>query len=179
MISSLRFLAICLIVTIGIVSFKAVNNSFDNVAVSGGLISGTVNKDGDIQIFKGIPFAAPPVGNLRWQAPKPVAAWKGVRKCDAFSASPIQATPKPFMCWTEEFIAPPEPLSEDCLYLNIWSGAKSATEKRPVFVWIYGGGLTSGSAACAIYDGEEMAKEGCFLSINYRVGLLVLWRILN
>ena len=171
MISSLRFLAICLIVTIGFVSFKTANNSFENVKVSGGLISGTINKDGDIHIFKGIPFAAPPVGNLRWQAPKPVTTWKGVRKCDAFSASPIQPTPAPFMCWSEEFIAPPEPLSEDCLYLNVWSGAKSATEKRPVFVWIYGGGLSSGSAACAIYDGEEMAKRGIvFVSINYRVG---------
>jgi para-nitrobenzyl esterase len=171
MISTLRFFAICLIVTISIVSFKTATNGFDNVAVSGGLISGTVNKDGDIQIFKGIPFAAPPVGNLRWQAPKPVTAWKGVRKCDAFSASPIQATPVPFMCWTEEFIAPPEPLSEDCLYLNVWSGAKNATEKRPVFVWIYGGGFGSGSAACAIYDGEEMAKRGIvFVSLNYRVG---------
>lgn len=171
MISSMRLLAACLIVTIGFASFKTSNNSFDNVKVSGGLISGTVNKDGDIHIFKGIPFAAPPVGNLRWQAPKPVTAWKGVRKCDAFSASPIQPTPAPFMCWSEEFIAPPAPLSEDCLYLNVWSGAKSSPEKRPVFVWIYGGGLSSGSAACAIYDGEEMAKRGIiFVSINYRVG---------
>jgi para-nitrobenzyl esterase len=171
MISSIRFLAIGLIVTIGFVSFKTVNRDFDTIAVSGGLISGTVNKDGNIHMFKGIPFAAPPVGNLRWQAPKPVNAWEGVRKCDVFSASPIQPAPVPFLCWSKEFIAPPEPLSEDCLYLNVWSGAKSATEKRPVFVWIYGGGLSSGSAACAIYDGEEMAKRGViFVSINYRVG---------
>ncbi len=171
MISSIRFLAICLLVSIGFISFKIANSSFDNIKVSGGLISGTVNKDGDIHIFKGIPFAAPPVGNLRWQAPQPVNAWAGVRKCDAFSASPMQPVPAPFKCWSEEFIAPPEPLSEDCLYLNVWSGAKSATEKRPVFVWIYGGGFGSGSAACAIYDGEEMAKRGIiFVSINYRVG---------
>ncbi len=85
-----RFLGICLVVTIGFLSFKTAGNNFDNIKVSGGLISGTINKDGDIHIFKGNPFAAPPVGNLRWQAPKPVTAWKGVRKCDAFSASPVQ-----------------------------------------------------------------------------------------
>lgn len=126
-----------------------------------------------IRIFKGIPFAAPPVGALRWKAPQPPASWTGIKKCTAFSASPIQSSPVPFSCWTEEFIAPPSPLSEDCLYLNIWSGAKSSKEKRPVFVWIYGGGFNSGSAACAIYDGKEYAKRGIvFVSINYRVGAL-------
>ncbi len=70
-------------------------------------------------------------------------------------------------------MAPPAPLSEDCLYLNVWTGASSAAEKRPVFVWIYGGGFSSGSAACAIYDGLEYAKKGIvFVSINYRVGAL-------
>ena len=91
----------------------------------------------------------------------------------AFSASPIQAKPVPFLCWSKEFIAPPAPLSEDCLYLNVWTGASSASEKRPVFVWIYGGGFISGSAGCAIYDGLEYAKKGIvFVSINYRVGAL-------
>jgi para-nitrobenzyl esterase len=126
---------------------------------------------GEINIFRGIPFASPPVGALRWKAPQPVANWSGVRKCVSFSASPVQPKPVPFLYWTEEFIAPPEPLSEDCLYLNVWTGAKNDTERKPVFVWIYGGGLSSGSAACAIYDGEEMAKRGIvFVSINYRVG---------
>lgn len=134
-----------------------------------GLVAGASH--GEINIFKGIPFAAPPTGNLRWKAPQPVASWKGIRQCTAFSASPFQPAPVPFMCWSQEFIAPPQPLSEDCLYLNVWSGAKSPIEKRPVFVWIYGGGFSSGSAACAIYDGEEMAKRGIvFVSINYRVG---------
>lgn len=144
---------------------------FNTVKTENGLVSGL--KSGDIHIFKGIPFAAPPVGELRWKAPQPAQNWSGVRKCEAFSASPIQAKPVPFYCWTEEFIAPPEPLSEDCLYLNVWTGAKASKEKRPVFVWIYGGGFSSGSAACAIYDGEEMAKKGIvFVSINYRVGAL-------
>ena len=77
------------------------------------------------------------------------------------------------MMWTEEFITPPDNLSEDCLYLNIWTPAKSAKEKLPVFVWIYGGGFSSGSAACAVYDGEEFSKKGVvFVSFNYRVGVL-------
>jgi para-nitrobenzyl esterase len=84
----------------------------------------------------------------------------------------MQNKPQPFYCWSEEFIAQPEPLNEDCLYLNVWTTAKSKSEKQPVFVWIYGGGLSSGSANCAIYDGEEMAKKGVvFVSINYRVGV--------
>jgi para-nitrobenzyl esterase len=130
-------------------------------------------KSGDINIFKGIPFAAPPVGDLRWKAPQPAKNWTGVLKCDRFSASPMQRKPVPFMMWTEEFITPPDNLSEDCLYLNIWTPAKSAKDKLAVFVWIYGGGFSSGSAACAVYDGEEMSKKGViFVSINYRVGVL-------
>jgi para-nitrobenzyl esterase len=138
-----------------------------------GSIQGSTNADKSVRIFKGIPFAAPPVGNLRWKAPQPINNWTGVKQCTEFQASPIQNKPAPFYCWTEEFIAQPEPLSEDCLYLNVWTAAKNKTKKRPVLVWIYGGGLSSGSANCAIYDGEEMAKKGLvFVSINYRVGVM-------
>jgi para-nitrobenzyl esterase len=138
-----------------------------------GKIQGFYNPEKSMRIFKGIPFAAPPVGDLRWKAPQPVQNWKGIIQCTDFSASPIQNKPQPFYCWSEEFIAQPEPLSEDCLYLNVWTTAKSKKEKQAVFVWIYGGGLSSGSANCAIYDGEEMAKKGVvFVSINYRVGVL-------
>jgi para-nitrobenzyl esterase len=141
------------------------------VVTSYGTIEGLRHEG--VNIYKGIPFAAPPVGELRWKAPEPPASWKGVKKCVAFSASPIQSLPVPFSCWTEEFIAPPSPLSEDCLYLNVWTSASDSKEKRPVFVWIYGGGFVSGSAACAIYDGEDYAKRGIvFVSINYRVGAL-------
>jgi para-nitrobenzyl esterase len=140
------------------------------IQTENGLVSGY--KNGDISIFKGIPFAAPPVGDLRWKAPQPTKSWTGVLKCEKFSASPMQRKPEPFMMWTEEFIAPPENLSEDCLYLNIWTPAKTAKDKLAVFVWIYGGGFSSGSAACAVYDGEEMSKKGViFVSINYRVGV--------
>ncbi|MDX1938698.1 MAG: carboxylesterase family protein [Flavihumibacter sp.] len=139
------------------------------VQTANGMIRGAAS--GAVQIFKGIPFAAPPVGNLRWKAPQPVANWTGTKECTRFAASPFQPKPVPFSCWTEEFIAPPEPLSEDCLYLNVWTNGTGSREQKPVFVWIYGGGFVSGSAACAVYDGEEMAKQGVvFVSINYRVG---------
>ncbi len=142
------------------------------VQTANGKVEGTQNSDKSVRVFKGIPFAAPPIGDLRWKAPQPAQNWSGVRKCDTFSASPMQSKPVPFMCWTEEFIAQPEPLSEDCLYLNVWTTASSEKAKQPVFVWIYGGGLSSGSSNCAIYDGEEMAKKGVvFVSINYRVGV--------
>ena len=141
------------------------------VKTANGKIEGITNADKTVRIFKGIPFAEPPVGNLRWKTPQPVKNWTGIKKCITFSASPIQNKPVPFMCWSEEFIARPEPLSEDCLYLNIWTSAKAKNEKQAVFVWIYGGGLSSGSSNCAVYDGEEMAKKGVvFVSINYRVG---------
>lgn len=142
------------------------------IITENGQIQGSTNADNTVRIYKGIPFAAPPIGDLRWKAPQSAQSWKGIKQCNAFSASPIQNKPQAFYCWTEEFIAQPEPLSEDCLYLNVWTSAKSKSDKQAVFIWIYGGGLSSGSANCAIYDGEEMAKKGVvFVSINYRVGV--------
>ncbi len=146
------------------------------VRVTGGQITGTTTADGDVQIFKGIPFAAPPVGELRWKAPQPVVPWSGVRKCEQFGPSPMQGSPAPFGPWSAEYLIPKEPISEDCLYLNVWSGAKSVKEKRlqkrlPVLVWIYGGGFSSGGSGVPIYDGEAMARKGIvFVSLNYRVG---------
>jgi para-nitrobenzyl esterase len=140
------------------------------VQTSEGKVKGTL--DGNISVFKGIPYAAPPVGDLRWKNPQPTAKWKDVKDCTRFPASAIQPPPVPFMMWTEEFIAPPEPLSEDCLFLNIWSPAKKGKEKFPVLVWLHGGGFTGGAGSCAVYDGEEMAKKGIvFVSINYRLGI--------
>ncbi|HXB09294.1 MAG TPA: carboxylesterase family protein, partial [Puia sp.] len=145
---------------------------FDTVKVEGGLISGAVNQAGNIHVFKGVPFAAPPVGVLRWKAPQPVPSWTGVKSCVAFGPSPMQDAPVPFSMWSEEFLIRKEPIGEDCLYLNIWSGAAAPTEKRPVLLWIYGGGFGSGGANVPIYDGEAMAKKGVvFVSINYRVGI--------
>src|SRR5690348_7123272 len=169
MINSSRLTIISLLAVV----FVSFCSSFDDLSVvktDAGVVSGTV-KD-DVHIFKGIPFAAPPIGDLRWKAPQPVQHWTGVKVCDKFSASPMQASPAPFSMWTEEFLIPKEPIGEDCLYLNVWTGAKSAKEKRAVLVWIYGGGFQSGGSACPIYDGEAMAKKGIvFVSINYRVGV--------
>lgn len=137
-----------------------------------GPIEGTVNQDRSIHIFKGIPFAAPPVGDLRWKEPQPVKPWSETKRCTSFGPSPMQASPSPFMFWSSEFLIPKEPISEDCLYLNVWTGAKTAKDKRPVLVYIYGGGFRSGGTGCPIYDGEAMAKKGVvFVSINYRVGV--------
>ena len=145
-------------------------SSMTVVRTEAGLVSGIL--EDSVHIFKGVPFAAPPVGALRWKEPQPLSPWKDTLTCTKFAASPVQNYPKPFMMWTEEFIAPPQPLSEDCLYLNIWSGASKADDKLPVLVWIYGGGFASGSGACAIYDGKSLAKEGIvYITINYRVGV--------
>jgi para-nitrobenzyl esterase len=163
----------CIAVGFGACSTKTPQQIKDSVTLADGTVSGSFDESTGIITFKGIPFAAPPVGDLRWKAPQPVEPWEGVKQCTKFSASPMQATPMPFSMWTQEFIAPKERLSEDCLYLNVWTPAKDASEKRPVLVYIYGGGFSSGGSAVPIYDGEEMAKKGLvFITINYRVGTL-------
>jgi para-nitrobenzyl esterase len=128
--------------------------------VSGGEIQGVVA--GDISIFKGIPFAAPPVDDLRWKAPAPVQAWTGVKKADAFGHACMQ---------TAGAMGNTAPVSEDCLYLNVWTPAKKQGEKIPVIVWIYGGGFSGGSTSTSMYDGTNFAKKGIVLvSVAYRVG---------
>ena len=125
------------------------------VKVTGGTIQGTVLED--MTVYKGIPFAAPPVGELRWKAPQPVVVWEGVRQCTDFAPAPMQGRG--------------EGCSEDCLYLNVWTPARSPREKLPVMVWIYGGGFSGGSTA--YYDGAALAREGVVLvSVAYRVGRL-------
>lgn len=143
------------------------------IKTSAGLLSGAMSGDKTVNIYRGIPFAAPPVGDLRWKAPQPVKPWTGVKACTAFSKMPIQAKPNEFGVYTREFLIKDQPLSEDCLYLNVWTGARSPMEKRPVIVWIYGGGFSSGGTDVPIYDGEALAKKGVILvSVNYRVGIL-------
>lgn len=146
--------------------------NFDKVQVDGGWVSGIAGKDDEVYVFKGIPFAAAPIGDLRWKAPAPVQPWEGVKECDAFGASAMQPSPEPIYVWSEEFLIPKEPIDEDCLFLNVWTGAKKANEHRPVVVWIHGGGFTTGSGSVPIYDGEAMARKGVvFVSINYRLGI--------
>lgn len=173
--TKLAFCALMLAAPVFLYSFIIKTGRLVSLSVAqtdAGTVSGVKNEAGDITAFKGIPFAAPPVGDLRWKAPQPAKHWTGVRKCDAFGASPMQAKPTPFMVYTSEFLIPEKPISEDCLYLNVWTGAKSKAEKRAVFVYIYGGGFTSGGSACDIYNGEALAKKGVvFVSVNYRVGV--------
>ena len=165
---------LCLLLMVVLVSFKIEHKVFlpaTQVKITGGIIEGTTSSSG-IRVFKGIPFAAPPVGDLRWKAPQPVKPWNGVRPCVAFGPSPMQNEPVPFSMWSAEFLIPKAPISEDCLYLNVWTGTQSIKEKRPVIVWIYGGGFNSGGSGVPIYDGEAMAQKGVvFVSINYRVGI--------
>jgi para-nitrobenzyl esterase len=170
-------MAVCLVLAIVTFLFYSFKSQIDDgkisdtVRIESGLVSGVKSKSSDVVAFKGVPFAAPPIGELRWKAPQPAQHWQGTKKCDAFGPSPMQAKPVPFGVYTPEFLIPEQPISEDCLYLNVWTKAKQG-EKKPVFVWIYGGGFTSGGTAVPIYDGEAMAKKGIiFVSVNYRVGV--------
>ncbi len=134
------------------------------VSVTGGRLEG-VTADG-VTSFKGVPFAAPPVGSLRWRAPQAVVPWHGIKQADHFGPSCMQ---NPSML--KLFDAPPA-MSEDCLYLNVWTPAKSTRERLPVMVWIYGGAFEYGSASSPIYDGTRLAKKGVVLvSIAYRTGV--------
>ena len=139
----------------------------DPVRTDAGLISGVAGSTPEVRVFKGIPFAAPPVGDLRWRGPKAVAKWTGTRKADKFGATCMQTEYPAGSIYRSE----PQPVSEDCLYLNVWTAAKTADDKRPVMVWIHGGALTRGSGSLPTYDGEELAKKGVVLvTINYRLG---------
>ena len=141
------------------------------VATLTGWVKGQIDDEG-IASFKGIPFAKPPVGDLRWKPPVAPEPWEGVLQADKFGPSPMQTAPQPFLYWSKEFLIPEEPISEDCLYLNVWSPAVDANANLPVVVYIYGGGFRSGGSACPIYDGTNTAKAGVvFVSINYRVGI--------
>ena len=143
-----------------------------SINLKSGLISGKTTKDGAIKIFMGIPYAAPPLGVLRWKAPQTITPWDGVRKCVNLPASAMQGKPVPFFCWSKEFLIPDEPISEDCLYLNIWTPAKTTSDCLPVMVWIHGGGFSAGSGTVPLYDGEAMARKGIlFITINYRLGI--------
>lgn len=135
------------------------------VKTESGLLTGMTGRDPGITVYKGIPYAAPPVGDLRWRAPAAPLPWEGVKKADSFGP----ACPQP-----GGEMARGLPQSEDCLTLNIWSGAKpDSGEKRPVYVWIYGGGFIGGTGASPEFDGEGLAKKGVVVvTFNYRVGVL-------
>ena len=125
-----------------------------------GLVSGIPGRNPSVQVFKGIPYAAPPVGDLRFQATQPPLPWQGVRKADTFGKSCPQSGNQ-------------ETMSEDCLFANVWTGASFASERRPVYVWIYGGAFSMGSGSNPDFDGESLARKGLIVvTFNYRLGAL-------
>jgi para-nitrobenzyl esterase len=130
----------------------------DPVMTECGLVRGTI--DEELTVYRGIPFAAPPIGNLRWRPPQPAAKWDGVREATEFGLDPYQGDGK-------------GNVGEDCLYLNVWTPAKRADERVPVLVWIYGGGFSGGGTSGGGTTGKHLARKGVVLvSINYRVGSL-------
>ncbi len=136
------------------------------IRTDSGMVEGAKSADGKIQLFKGIPYAAPPIGDLRWKAPQPVTAWKGPRDAKAFTPRCMQGA-----IFSDMIFRDSGP-SEDCLYLNVWTPAAKPDEKLPVMVWIYGGGFQAGAASEPRQDGEFLAHKGVVVvSMNYRLGV--------
>jgi para-nitrobenzyl esterase len=143
----------------------------DPVKTNAGLVSGVTLSSG-IRAFKGIPYAAPPVGSLRWKEPQPSMQWEGVRKADTFSNVCVQPSQPKRVPNNVAVDLPDSPKpSEDCLYLNVWTPAKAADARLPVMVWIYGGAYTEGAGSSPHNDGEPLARKGVVLvTFNYRLG---------
>ncbi len=140
-----------------------------------GTVRGIASADPRVTAFRGIPFAAPPVGENRWRAPQPAADWEGVRDCFQFAPISVQDTPglgTDIYC-REWHVDPEIPMGEDCLYLNVWTPAKKTDEKLPVFLWYFGGGFQWGYTAEMEFDGENLARKGIVVvSVNYRLAAL-------
>ncbi|HEY3324237.1 MAG TPA: carboxylesterase family protein [Planctomycetota bacterium] len=142
------------------------------IQIETGLIEGVSNSANTVVAFKGIPYAAPPAGNLRWRQPQTAAHWDGVRRADSFGASCVQPASTGAPPYTVEFAAT-GPMSEDCLFLNVWTPARSAKDHLAVLFYIHGGSGTRGSGSVSIYDGEELAKKGIIVvTVNFRLGIL-------
>jgi para-nitrobenzyl esterase len=143
------------------------------VTIAQGLLAGT--SDGAVDAYRGIPYTAAPMGKNRWRAPQPMDKWTGARKADRFAANCMQSIAPPGLSqstpWTSEYQIT-GPVSEDCLYLNVWTPARRAAKPLPVFFWIHGGGFSSGGGDVPIYDGRNLAARGIVVvTINYRLGL--------
>ncbi len=138
----------------------------NQVRTASGIVEGRTSADAKVRIFEGIPYAAPPLGELRWKPPQPAVPWKGVRKAGNFGARCMQGNIFPDMVFRD---AGP---NEDCLYLNVWTPAQEAGAKLPVMVWIYGGGFAAGASSEPRQDGEHLAEKGVVVvSFNYRLGV--------
>lgn len=156
------FIHLCTALPILLFLFAASAFSLDDpIQTDAGLISGIPHTENEsIQVYKGVPFAAPPVGDLRWKAPQAAVQWEGIRACETFGSTAAQGSGRRS-----------SGMSEDCLYLNIWTPATQSEDKLPVMVWIHGGGFTSGSGSAGWYNGRAFAERGVVLiTINYRLG---------
>ncbi len=135
-----------------------------------GRVRGIRGNNPGYSVFRGIPYAAPPVGERRYAPPQEAQPWEGVRDCSRWGSACIQE-PGSFGFYQKEFYPEPKVMAEDCLYLNIWTPAEGENEKLPVFFWIHGGGFSGGYGHEMEFDGEAMCKQGCILvTINYRLG---------
>src|SRR5215469_6518892 len=138
--------------------------SAPTVKTDKGKVQGYVSQDGQMRIFKGIPYASPPVGALRWKPPQPAEKWHGTRQTTSYGFRCMQVPVFADMIFHD----PGQ--SEDCLTLNIWTPAKDKKAKLPVMVWIYGGGFAGGTTSEARQDGENLAHKGVIVvSMNYRL----------
>src|SRR6476659_73676 len=160
-----NFSFLLLLMLISSIAMAQLNdNTAPRVKTANGILEGT--DESGIKIFKGIPFAAPPVGNLRWKETQPVQNWSGVRKADKFGPRAMQLPIFGDMNFRSNG------MSEDCLYLNIWTPAKTGNEKLAVLVYFYGGGFIAGDGSEPRYDGESMARRGIVaVTVNYRLGV--------
>ncbi len=139
----------------------------DRVKTANGIVESTAAPKNGVRSFKGIPFAQPPVGKLRWREPQPAKKWTGIRNVDQFGPSCVQRLSQGADYWLRG-----RGMSEDCLYLNVWTPARSRREKLPVLVYIFGGGFQNGDGSEPRYDGENMARRGIVaVSINYRTNV--------
>jgi para-nitrobenzyl esterase len=141
----------------------------DPVRVEQGQLAGADGRSSEVRVYRGVPFAAPPVGALRWKPPQPAPYWQGIRQATQIG----NACPQPPFPANGLYGSSPPPISEDCLNLNIWTPAKSSDDRLPVMVWIHGGGFEHGSGGAIGYDGENLARKGVVVvTINYRLGIL-------
>ncbi len=171
----LHLLSIALLALASCSSQQSANNPV--LTIEGGQIQGVVSNDPDVLVYKGVPYAAAPVGDLRWRAPQPVKAWEGVKVADIWGAAAMQNSGKATgdFYWKEFYAAGDPQFSEDCLFLNIWTPAEAAAhaeKKLPVAMWIHGGAYDHGYGYEMTMDGDAWAKRGVILvTINYRVGI--------
>ena len=165
-----RLFALCA----GVLSCLALSAQVPVLTVEGGEVSGVPSETPNVCIYKGIPYAAPPIGDLRWKQPQPVKPWKGIRQCDTFGAASLQGDLTPGSFYWKEFYQGGDPKrSEDCLYLNVWTPAAGKPEaKLPVIFWIHGGAYMGGYGHEIEFGGDAYAKKGVILvTINYRLGM--------